>query len=403
MKRKPAEPKIRGLRSRTRSDGTLRLWWEPRADEKALGFATVELDADRMAWSRDQARRLNAEVEQARNGGTLRKTQGSRSARLMTDLMADYRQTPHFKVRLKPKTRDSYAKLMLVIEQKWGHRRAAEFDKAVMDTWYNTLFETRGPRMAQSLLRMMSILFERAETLGWRAKNSNPCLLLKMITPDPRDRVATLAEISALLASAEALGLHGAALAIRLAVLQGQRQTDILAATRGAFRLQPWLAPGEAEPRMRWVWRLIRSKRGNAGHMIVHDDAVPALRAALADAGTADAPRLPADALIRDETTGKPYTEFLFNKRWTAIKAHAADPGRGNCPSVHDLQFRDLRRTFGVLARAAGVSLADIGDVLGNSIAVNPRLEETYTPPSMETASRAVSAVKLAPKKGSGK
>jgi len=392
----------RGFRERRRGDGSLRVWWEPRKDERGLGFAPVELDADRLSWSIKEAEKLNRQVAAARNGEP-QKAATSRGARLIANLIESYRGSVHFRETLKPKTRDSYGKLMLVIGEKWGARRAAEFDKASMSTWYETLYYARGPRMAQALLRMMQTLMEHAESLGWRPANSNPCARLRMRTPDPRGRVALPHEIAALLAAADALGLRGARLAILMSLLHGQRQTDVLQARRDAFSLRRYRAPGEARARMRLVWSFVRSKRARIGVMVVHDDALPELRLALAYAGTAERPARPEDAVIRDEATGRPYTEFLFAKRWQAIRAHAAAPEKGNCPSVADLQYRDLRRTFGVLARAAGVSKSDVGDVLGNSLAVNPQLAEVYTPPEFETVSRAISAVRLTPtaRKGS--
>lgn len=385
----------RWTRQRLRADGTTRLWWEPTAAARKLGFAPVELDADRLAWSVAQAKKLNAEVDKGK-----KPVAAAGHGRLISDLISAYRRSVHFTATLSPKTRDSYGKLLLVIEDKWGHRRASDFDKAVIHAWYETLYHARGPRMAQSTIRMMSILMELAERLGWRPDNSNPCLRLQIKTPAPRARVATLDEIAAILAAADALGLRSVALAIRLSLMQGQRQTDVLTATRGAFRLGPYQAMGEAEPRMRWIWTFQRSKRKNMGSMVVHDECVPDLRAALAETGSATRPRLPADALIFDEATAKPFSVDLFQKRWAKVLAYAADPQRGNCPSVADLQFRDLRRTFGVLARAAGVSKDDIGNVLGNSLAVNPQLGETYTPASFTTTSRAVMAVSITPKKG---
>lgn len=398
MTRKPttstaATTRPRGLRERARADGSVRLWWEPPADARPLGFGPVELpDAVSAAWA--QATKLNRQVDAARATGQ-RLAEGQRQTRRIEDLIRSYRASVHWREKLKPKTRDSYAKLLGVIADKWGTARAAEFDKAVMHQWYQTLYSARGPRMAQALIRMMSILMEHAETLGWRPANANPCLRLKVHTPPPRARAASMAEIAAILAAAETLGLHGARTAILLSLLHGQRQTDVLTARRGDFALTDWTPPGTAAPRRVWVWRFTRSKRGNAAAILLHDDAVPAIRAALADAGTADAPRTTDDVLIRDEATGKPYSEFLFNKRWRAILAHAADKAKGNCHSAATLQFRDLRRTWAMMARAAGVSNEDVGDVLGNSLAASPLLEATYTPASMETTGRAIAAVQL--------
>ena len=384
------------MRQRTRSNGTIRVWWEPREDARKLGFEVVELDANRMSWSRKRAEALNAEVERVRVGGPEKMKEAPRAgSRTISALIADYKGSPHFNGKLSEKTRDSYRKLMLQIDDKWGTRRAGEFDKAVMNAWYETLYTSRGPRMAQALIRMMSILFQRAEVLGWRSENSNPCYKLQIVTPKPRSRAGAEDELAAILMGANALGLKGMALAIMLGLCQGQRQTDIRLAKRGDFTIRRLPNGGQG-----WVWQLVRSKRQNLGAMIVHPSAVPQLRGILAFTGLAACPLRATDTLIRDEATGAPYSEFLFNKRWRAILAWAADPDLGNCPSVANLQFRDLRRTFGVLARAAGASKDDIADVLGNSAAVNPLLGETYMPASFETASRAIAAV---PEKKAGK
>lgn len=402
--RKPQDP--RGFRTRVRADGSVRCWWEPRAEDRKLGFAAVDLDADRMTWSRRQAEDLNEKVAAAKAEGPKGRAKvaaGRAGARTISALIASYRTSPHFTGKLAEKTRDSYGKLLLQIEEKWGVYRVAEFDKSVINTWYEALYAVKGPRMAQALVRMMSILFARAEVLRWRPENSNPCWRLQIVTPDPRQRAGAAEELAAIIAGAQALGLPGMEMAIRLAIYQGQRQTDIRAVTRGAFALVPRLFPGETRVRKVWVWTFVRSKKKNAGGMIVHPDVVPQLRALLADAGTAGMPRRPEDPLILDPATGRAYDEFLFNKRWHAILAWAAKPEGGDCPGISGLQFRDLRRTFGVLARAGGASKDDVGDVLGNSAAVNPILGETYMPASFDTASRAVAAVKSkTPRRGRG-
>lgn len=392
--RKPVDPQ--GMRQRTRTNGSIRVWWEPRDYARKLGFDVVELDPERMSWSRKRAEQLNAEVAAVQAGGPDKKKEAARAGgRTISALIADYMASPHFKGKLSEKTRDSYRKLMLLIEKKWGVHRVGQFDKSVMNAWYETLYSTKGPRSAQALIRMMSILFQRAEILRWRPENSNPCYKLQIVTPAPRSRSGAEDELAAILAGADALGLRAMALAIRLAIYQGQRQTDIRMATRGAFSLRDLPRGGKG-----WVWQLLRSKRKNIGAMIVHPAVVPDLRAALAQTGTPAQPLRATDPLIRDEVTGQPYGDFLFNKRWRAILDQAASEAGGNCPSVKDLQFRDLRRTFGVLARAAGASKDDIADVLGNSAAVNPLLGETYMPASFETASRAIAAV---PEKKTGR
>ena len=64
------------VRQRQRADGTWRLWWEPEQAIRSQGFATVELDADRLTWSQREAQRLNRLVEDARAGRKPRKAGG---------------------------------------------------------------------------------------------------------------------------------------------------------------------------------------------------------------------------------------------------------------------------------------------------------------------------------------
>ena len=98
---------------------------------------------------------------------------------------------------------------------------------------------------------------------------------------------------------------------------------------------------------------------------------------------------LPADALLLDEVTGQPYSEDLFWHRFAPLRATAAK----TLPAIARLQFRDLRRTHGVMARMGGVSVDDVGNVLGNSLAANPQLQETYLPANLDIARRTIAAV----------
>lgn len=393
MTRKPAtsrKPKVpQGLRQRARADGTIRVWWEPSAEARKLGFAAVNLDADRMVWSRAQADKLNQQVAEAL-GKSARKAR--RASRTIDDLISDYQTTPHFTAALAPKTRQSYGTLLLQVSKKWGPHKAADFDKATMSEWYRTAFRTKGERMAQALVRMMSILMQHAEVLGWRPENSNPCFRLKIFTPVGRSRIATDAEMLTLVAGAEALGMRAMALAMLLCAYQGQRVTDVRLAQRGAFSLQSWTFPNETRERKVWVWRLRRSKRKNLGVLMVNPALVPRLRAMLTDTTHGGQPE---DALLIDEVTGQPFSEDLFSRRWQAIRDWAVSPDGGNSPAIAELQFRDLRRTFGVQARAGGASDSDVEDVLGNHAARNPQLREVYMPATFATTSRAIAAVKI--------
>jgi len=388
---KPPQKLPAGLRQRIRADGSVRLWWEPTAAQRLRGFAPVDLPGNLTA-AVAEVRRINARWAEAMATGGTAPRKGP--ARTVAALIADYRRSAHFTDTLSDKTRQSYGRVFAQIEAKWGLDPVADFDVPTMHTWYQALFRSRSPRMAQALIAHMSILFAHARKLGWRL--DNPCSGLGLVTPAPRARAVTWAEFDALLAAADARGWPGMALALRLGLFQGQRQTDVRTALRGDVALIPVLHPGTSEPRPGWVWAFRQSKRGTVQRMQLHDEVVPALRRALAETGSAEAPLTAADALIRDAVTGRALSEDLFAKRFDALRADAAR----TVPSCATVQFRDLRRTFAMLARQGGIADADVADALGNTAATNPQLRQTYMPSQLSTTSRAVAAVQRPTLKG---
>ncbi|SFY18106.1 hypothetical protein SAMN04244548_02970 [Paracoccus pantotrophus] len=372
-----------GLRERRRTDGSTRLWWEPSAAARELGFAAVELDEKRLTWSRRQAEKINAELERAQRAG--RREVPRASSRTVEALIEDLRRSVAWTDDISEKTRKSYDALFRQIIAKWGTHQVRDFNKPVMHTWYQTLYRTKGEHMSVALLRAMSRLMSHAELIGWRPEGSNPCFRLKMKTPKGRQRAASWREVDALVAAADHVGLPSIGTAILLSLFQGQRETDVIKATCGAFSER--ISRAEGERRVRIQWTFTRSKRRNAGAMWLHDEVAPRVRALIQDA--------PDDRrLLRDEKTGRDYDEELFIRRWVAVREAAVQADKfGLLRRLGNLQFRDLRRTFGILSRSGGSTKDDTADVLGNSAAVSPQLAEVYMPSQLDTASRAVDAI----------
>jgi integrase len=375
----PITRRITRLRQRQRANGSWRIWWEPDARARALGFVPVELSEHKLTWSERRARDLNAEVDRAAITGQ-RGAQASPIGRSMDDLIHNYRRAQDF-TDLRPKTRDSYAKNLDTISAKWGGALVIDFTKPVVNNWYETL-RRRTPARALALVRMLSILFARAERIGWRAEGSNPCARLKLRTPDPRDRMATWAELDALVTAADRIDLPQIGTACLMAALSGQRQTDILKATTDEFRML------HLDGKPVWVWHLTRSKRQNEGVIKLHPELLDRLRPLL---------MIDADALVDDDTrplltaphSGGAYGEFLFAKHFARVRAAAAR----RCPSVRSLQFRDLRRTFGTWSMESGIDHQRVGLALGNRVATNARLSKTYLIATLQATAPAVDAI----------
>ena len=372
----PITDKVPNLRQRPRANGTWRVWWEPPAAARARGVEAVELDADRPTWSIRKAKTLNEQATRTIKGAAAKAGQGH-NGRTVTALIHAYRRDPEYTEK-KPATRKSYDANLRLIETKWGDASVASFTKPVIREWYLTLRRTAGETQAVRLVGMFSILFGFAEMKGWRTEGANPAQRIKMKIPAPRARVATWAELDALVASADRLGLPDVGTACLLSALQGQRQTDVIQATRGDFRRMKVVGAASV-----WAWRVDRSKRGTLGMMQLHPDVLARLAHAL---GQTD------DTALIISRQGEPYSHDQFAKHFARVRTQAAkiEPTvTGRDP----ITFRDLRRTFSVWSRAGGASDDDVGDVLGNSAALDPRLQETYMPATFDTASRAVLSI----------
>lgn len=393
------------VRQRQRADGVWRIWWEPETALRAAGFEPVELDPARLTWSVREAERLNRLVDQSR-GGAPRPQEGgtARGGRNVATLIREYQSSPYWDA-LKPATQRSYAKNFRLIGGKWGSSLVGDFTEAIVLEWYEALYRTGHRHQASALIRALSILMTYAKRRSWRS--NNPCRDMGLKAPKGRARVAKWAELDALFAACEPWPSMG--LAIALAVFQGQRQTDLIEARRDAFWLMVKTGPRRRDrERMRLddvrfatliagdgsmidargceviggVWAFVRSKRGNHSNIELNwREVSPWL-----------ARQRPSDKLelLVYEGTGRAYSADLFRKVWGRVRAAA----RKSQPFLATLQFRDLRRTFGVLSRAGGASTRDVGDALGNSVWKDPELSGIYMPASDESAGIAVKAIK---------
>lgn len=359
------------VRQRPRADGAWRIWWEPEAAVRALGFATVELDAQRLTWSSREAARLNRLVADARAGVAPQPV--SSGGRTVSALILAFMASPGW-ARLKPDAQRDYRGGFRIIEQKWGGWQVQLFRRGIVLEWSETLARDRGEWQAKSVIRKLSLLMSYAERREWI--EANPCLRLRIPTPPPRDRVVTWDEYDALMAAARGLDLHGMALAIAMGWWTGQRRRDIITATAGQIGADR-------------AWRFRRSKAKArsaqaAGAIALHPELWPLIAARLDAATGPDAP------LCLDAATGRAISDDLFGKRFSAVRAAAVAAGADSCA---DLQFRDLRRSWAHWSREGGASDRDRADGMGNQSDVNPTLSQTYNPPTMAGASRAVDAI----------
>ncbi|MEO0680476.1 MAG: hypothetical protein AAF192_08685 [Pseudomonadota bacterium] len=365
-----------------------RVWWEPTRAVAKLGFKPVDLDADRPHMAIKRGKQLNRLVED-RIAGRAPDLPGARG-RTLDDAIAAYQASPHWRDGLAEATRRDYRKGFRILAERWGATPLAYFRRGVVREYWETAYEKRGPRMAQALIRHLSILLGYAVQREWI--DANPANGVRMTTPPPRDRVVDWQEYDALLAAGRNTDNHGMVLAIKMAFVTGQRQTDILQAAASDFAMiEDWRLDGTARPAagdetFSLSWGLHRSKTGRSDWLRLHaevaDDVAEAVQARI-DAGN------PHGAIVRG-LGGRAFTADGFRANFTRLRARAAS----RVPSVATLMFRDLRRSASTHARDGGADMRDTADMLGNDAAVNPRLSRTYVPPSSAAANRAIGALR---------
>lgn len=390
MARKPLAPVLDvapGLRQRQRSDGSWRVWWEPNGAQRNAGATPVELDPAKPAHATREANRLHKQWQDAINGTAKPRMTG----RTIADLIVDYMQSRRFTQRAAL-TQRSYRIDLKQIDAKWGADPVVLFDGPMMDVWYESLLREKGTFRAAALMRMMSVLFGHAEKIGWRAVASNPCATVEITKPAARQRLMTDDERAAILQAADALDPM-VALAARLALAAGQRQTDVLSATVAEFTKAQIPVAWAKDPVDVRIWNFTRSKRGNAGVAPILDaDLIKRLDDMIADAIAA------GRSLLFVNGHGQPFTIRRWTHRWNAVRTRAAK----TCPSLtgdDPLQWRDFRRTFATTARMNGASKDDIGDMIGNTAATNASLAAVYMIPQLEAAMRAATAAQLPQKR----
>lgn len=349
------------LRQRQQAKGW-RIWWEPNARARKLGFQPVVLDPKRITWSIRQARALNDTVNRAAGGAKV-----NPQGRTVHDLVQAYLSSPDFQ-SLRPGTQRDYRTAFATIERKWASALVIDLDKQILVEWYETLYANNGTYQAKALLAKMSVLMAYADRRGWR--EGNPCLNMKIHTPPPRNRVATWDEQDHLVATADRMGLGSVGTAIILSALNGLRATDCM-------RLAPrHLIAGDR-------FSIETSKRGTHISAKLHPETRLRIRKHC---------DLTKDKqLLIYEGTGSPYADTgQLSKAFGRVRAKAAE----KMPSVRNLKFRDFRRTFSARSHAGGATTEQVGNATGNTIARDPRLRETYIPPTAASADFAVAAVR---------
>ncbi len=337
---------------------------------RALGFKGEDLKTAAGEWldldaSRRWMEKKAEEIEARKAGAALARPQpaGPRATTL-EDIFEDLWKLRKFRDAGQPgalspaSVRDYKVKARAVqtFDPELWTSPAAAISRAVALGLHERLWEAKGLHMANGVIAVLRLAYSSAIDRRPQANLINPFLRLKLPAPDPRLRVATPAEIEALVAAADAME-PAIGDAILLALLTGQRQGDLLQVSERQIE-QGRVALEQNKTGARVGMKVLAALR----HRLL------AAKERRLKAGR------PPQTFVWDPRTGKPYQPDTFRHRFAEVRARAVETE----PRLEDFYFMDLRDTAITWLANAGATDSEIVAVSGHSPTTIASIKKHY-------------------------
>lgn len=239
-----------------------------------------------------------------------------------------------------------------------GRKKVADVTPADVRKLHNSL--KAHPALANKTLAVLSRTFAIAVTDAVRT--GNPCKGIRKFHEEPRTRFLSDAEVHRLTSALKQHPNQSAANAVRLLILTGARRNEALRATWDMFDFE----------RRVWTKPSHHTKQRREHRTDLNTDTL-ALLAAMKEQAAPDCPFL----FPRADGTA-PVADI--KRAWKAI-LRAAD--------LADVHLHDLRHTFASHLASGGVSLLQIGKLLGHT---QPSTTQRYAQLSDDSMRRATNS-----------
>jgi integrase len=366
----------------------------PGERERALGYKGQDLKHDDGRWfSLDEAHGFaiarRDEIRALRKTGKKLKAPPAPKGRAVKDLWHAYANSDEFKGNpakqikgLAPSSQKSYRDWIkpLKDEPLWD-APVASLDPIVLKGLHGTILAKRTLAMANYCISALSAALSWGRLRGWLPKihgqvPNNPASRLDLPPLPVRIRIATDAEIRALVEASDRVELDGAPLsaigdAVLTGLFSGQRKKDVLEFVPGhnsntrVELLQSKTGARDSIPMApRLVERLAegRSRRAKRGYKVVSNN------------------------IVINEGTGLPYHGVTFRDHFRMVRADAIK----TCASLVDFTFPDLRDTAVTWYARAGATVPEIASITGHSLASIYQVLKHYLALDAEMADNAV-------------
>ncbi|MDB5415065.1 MAG: hypothetical protein JWR10_3400 [Rubritepida sp.] len=287
-------------------------------------------------------------------------------------LIRDYKASSWWE-DLAERTRAEYGVYLDLIEKWSGDVHARAITGPAVQAFYKACLERtegtgkarrviRTPARAAAAIRVLRLLLQSGERLGYLKSGTNPAANPKIKVQRQRDpQLWSPAAVTHYVAVADRLGWHSVGTAVMLNEWIGQREMDVIS-------LGPW-----AKEQGALVFRQGKSQRRIALPIQHVPHLVVRLEAEQARPGRVQS----LTRLLLNERTGKPWNSFTFVHTFADIRAIAAeglpaDPARGlpempGMPEIATLWFMELRHTAVTRNHEAGVDDLGIASITGHT------------------------------------
>ncbi len=363
-----AQLKIRYLVEKPGRAGP-RFFWQPTKPLKTQGWhsrrlaAGIHDPAKARTMAIEEAETLNGELDAWRRGELPDRAAGPTPGTVAA-LIADYRLSRRYR-RLRASTQRTYEWYLKVIEAWAGDAPATAITAPLVQKFYEAMLE-RTPTKANAAITHLRLLYNHGRRAG--LLRDNPAERPGLEQRAPSGRVWSGAAIAAFVAAADAMGRHSVGTAVALNAWLGQRQGDILAMSRAAYR----------------DGQIAITQRKTGAEVALPVDLVPRLRQRLeAELARQEQAKVTATTIIVSETTGRAYATDNFKHVFAEIRSaavHTAETAGKTALAVElaSLWFMHLRHTAVTRLAEAGCELPWIAAITGHTLTTCQAILDRY-------------------------
>ena len=365
--------------------GNARGFWQPTKAMKALGFKPEACGQDGPgAWAK--AEQLNSRWDRVRTGreippshvGALKLEEAEELRAYPVGSIAEgfarYRRTKVWADKAAATRDDWWRGYKRIVAAGYHDCDARSFDLETVDIWYAEIRDSVSLQEAHRALKIWRALWKVLATMHYCEAEKDPSLAIRNAAPRGRTGQWSEGDLARIAKQAWRSGMKG--LAVALSVMWDTQMGPVEARE---FCRRQLVRQGSSVA--------VRFNRGKTGAEVVA--ALSRRSVKLLEAyGRFLGVEMTEDAPLLRNISGMPY-------RKSAMIDDFSDCRRAVYGSVEKRQMRDIRRSGAIEATAGEADPAKMGKVMGNSIADNRRLQQTYAPAQISNAMDVLAARRI--------